>query len=94
MQTRHKRGHKTDPCDTPKKTAKTKSEDAIRVLPRKPGQHPTPPKRAPPFEKKGTKNFTSPHSIPLPSALHENKALHNFNNSPTGGHQRSRLVSV
>ena len=30
------------------------------------------------FEKKGTKNFPTPYSIPLLSILHQNKALHNF----------------
>ena len=30
------------------------------------------------FEKKGTKNFTTPYSISFLSALHQNKTLHNF----------------
>ena len=30
------------------------------------------------FEKKGTKNLTTPYSIPFLSVLHQNKALHNF----------------
>ena len=30
------------------------------------------------LEKKGTKNFTTPYSIPFLSVLHQNKALHNF----------------
>ena len=30
------------------------------------------------FEKKGTKQFTNPYSIPFQSVLHQNKALHNF----------------
>ena len=30
------------------------------------------------FWKKGTRNFTTPYSIPFLSVLHQNKALHNF----------------
>ena len=30
------------------------------------------------FQKKGTKIFTTPYSIPFVRVLHENKALHNF----------------
>ena len=30
------------------------------------------------FSKKGTRNFTTPYSIPFLSVLHQNKALHNF----------------
>ena len=30
------------------------------------------------FEKKGTKNFTTPYSTPFVSVLYQNKALHNF----------------
>ena len=30
------------------------------------------------FKKKGTKQFTTPYSIPFLSVLHQNKALHNF----------------
>ena len=30
------------------------------------------------FNKRGTKNFPTPYSIPFPSVLHQKKALHNF----------------
>ena len=30
------------------------------------------------FEKKGTKNLTTPYSIPFLSVLHQNQVLHNF----------------
>ena len=42
-----------------------------RVKSRKLGQHPI-------FVKKGSKNFTTPYSIPFPSVLHQIKVLHNF----------------
>ena len=44
---------------------------AVRAYSRNLGQHPI-------LTKKGTKNFTTPYSIPFLSVLHENKALHNF----------------
>ena len=46
------------------------------------------------LKKKGTKNFSTPYSIPFLNVLHQNKALHNFHKReqrPTVGCIRSRL---
>ena len=39
------------------------------------------------FQKKGTKNLTTPYSIPFLSVLHQNNALHNF-------HKRGKRSAV
>ena len=39
------------------------------------------------LNKMGTKNFSTPYSIPFPGVLHQKKALHNF-------HKRTQRLSV
>ena len=41
------------------------------------GKHPILAKKGTFHEKRGTKNFTSPYSIPFLSVLHQNKTVHN-----------------
>ena len=53
-------------------------ESVIRALSRKLGQCPILVKKGTFLEKKCTKNFTNPYSIPFVNVLYQNKDLNNF----------------